>query len=235
MSTVGPKSRDSAVVVSGDSDVAGKTTWNSGRGAIFLPNLGDTHRRCQTGTPDGRRLSNARLQACNDAQGNAVRAPEYLAPPRTVPVCGVSDAATGTLQLVGSGKSEARLFLRRGDTWTYVTDTTRATAAALRAAPVLTQHHLQRTEQALIVDGSRQDMSIPRSSACGFGGSPGAQDRPVIACNPGAVNGVGLTPTTYLAPKQWSPVVGGKDILAEAVTKAYAKVGSPGSAGSPGK
>jgi protein-arginine deiminase len=39
--------RDGAVDVTGDSDVAGKEAWNSGRGAIFLPNLGDTHRRCR--------------------------------------------------------------------------------------------------------------------------------------------------------------------------------------------
>ncbi|MFC9915428.1 hypothetical protein [Streptomyces sp. NPDC059862] len=81
--------RDGAVDVTGDSDVAGKAAWNSGRGAIFLPNLDDTHRRCKTRTPDGRRLSHARLQACNDAQGNVVRTPEYLAP------CARSRAWTG--------------------------------------------------------------------------------------------------------------------------------------------
>jgi len=64
----------------------------------------------------------------------------------------------------------------------------------------------------------------------GFGGFPGtrsarAQNRPVIAYCPGAVNGVELSPKTYLAPKQWGPVVDGKDILAAAVTKAYAKTG----------
>lgn len=190
--------RDGAVDVTGGSDVPGKTTWNSGRGAIFLPNIGDKQRRCKTKTPDGRWLSNARLQACNDAQDNVARAPEYLAPLRTVPVGDVSDAATGGLQLVGAGKSKVRLFLQRGDTWTFVTAGTRVTAAELRAglrlgldgrdvvredwdgritvrftvtdgdrtsmdevmlrvAPVLTQHHLQRAEQALVVDGSRND------------------------------------------------------------------------------
>lgn len=191
--------RDGAVDVTGGSDVVAKTTWNSERGAIFLPNLGDRQRRCKTRTPDGRWLSNARLQACNDAQGDVVRAPEYLAPLRTVPVGNVSDAATGSLQLVGSGsRTKVRLFLKRGDAWTYVTGNTRVTAAELRAglqlgldgrdviredwdgritvrftvtdgdrtstdevmlraAPVLTQHHLQRAEQALVVDGSRQD------------------------------------------------------------------------------
>lgn len=102
--------RDGAVDVTGDSDVAGKTTWNGGWGAIFLPNLGDKQRRSETRTPDGRWLSNARLQACNDAEGNVVRAPEYLAPLRTVPVGDVSDAATGSLRLVGSGMSKVRLF-----------------------------------------------------------------------------------------------------------------------------
>lgn len=61
--------RDGTVDVTGDSDVVGKATWSSGRGAIFLPSVGDKQRRCKTRTPDGRRLSNARLQACNDAQG----------------------------------------------------------------------------------------------------------------------------------------------------------------------
>ncbi|WP_461071594.1 protein-arginine deiminase domain-containing protein [Streptomyces pseudoechinosporeus] len=190
--------RDGAVDVTGGSDVVGKTTWNSERGAIFLPNIGDKQRRCKTKTPDGRWLSNARLQACNDAQGDVVRTPEYLAPLRTVPVGNVSDAVTGGLQLVGSGKSKVRLFLKRGEAWTYGTDSTRVTAAELRAglrlgldgrdviredwdgritvrftvtdgdrtstdevmlraAPVLTQHHLQRAEQALVVNGSHQD------------------------------------------------------------------------------
>ncbi len=42
---------------------------------------------------------------------------------------------------------------------------------------------------------------------------------------PGAVNGVLLSPTRYLAPKQWGPVIGGKDIFTEAVTSVYAKAG----------
>lgn len=190
--------RDGAVDATGGSDAVGRTTWNSERGAIFLPNIGDKQRRCKARTPDGRWLSNARLQACNDAQGDVVRAPEYLAPLRTVPVGNVSETATGSLQLVGSGKSKVRLFLKRGDAWTYVTAGTRVTAPELRAglqlgldgrdviredwdgritvkftvtdgdrtstdevmlrtAPVLTQHHLQRAEQALVVDGNRDD------------------------------------------------------------------------------
>ncbi|MFF4606828.1 protein-arginine deiminase domain-containing protein [Streptomyces sp. NPDC001339] len=201
--------RDGAVDVTGASDVAGKTTWHSGRGAIFLPNIGDKQRRCKTRTPDGRWLSNARLQACNDAQDNVVRAPEYLAPLRTIPMKNASDAATGRLELVGSGKSRVRLFLKRNGTWRYATDTTRITPAELRkglelgldgrdvirtdwdgcitvrftatdgartstdevmlrAAPVLTQHHLQRAEQALVVDGGSHQDPNQRSFARQF-------------------------------------------------------------------
>jgi len=42
---------------------------------------------------------------------------------------------------------------------------------------------------------------------------------------PGAVNGVVLSRTRYLAPRQWGPVVDGKDIFTEAVTTAYRGVG----------
>jgi protein-arginine deiminase len=42
---------------------------------------------------------------------------------------------------------------------------------------------------------------------------------------PGAINGVVLSHTRYLAAKQWGPVIGGKDLFGEAVTDAYAKAG----------
>lgn len=42
---------------------------------------------------------------------------------------------------------------------------------------------------------------------------------------PGAVNGVLLGRDRYLAPRQWGPVVAGKDIFTAAVTAAYERVG----------
>lgn len=42
---------------------------------------------------------------------------------------------------------------------------------------------------------------------------------------PGAVNGVLLSPTRYLAPRQWGPVIGGRDVFTDAVTSVYAKAG----------
>ncbi|MFB9388444.1 protein-arginine deiminase domain-containing protein [Streptomyces coeruleoprunus] len=42
---------------------------------------------------------------------------------------------------------------------------------------------------------------------------------------PGAVNGVVLGKDRYLAPKQWGPVINGKDVFTEAVTAAYRGAG----------
>jgi protein-arginine deiminase len=42
---------------------------------------------------------------------------------------------------------------------------------------------------------------------------------------PGAVNGVLLARDRYLAPRQWGPVIGGRDIFTEAVTAAYKRAG----------
>nr|WP_228044105.1 protein-arginine deiminase domain-containing protein [Streptomyces ferrugineus] len=46
-----------------------------------------------------------------------------------------------------------------------------------------------------------------------------------VAYVPGAVNGVLLSRERYLAPRQWGPVIGGKDIFTEAVTAAYTRAG----------
>ncbi|MET7713198.1 protein-arginine deiminase domain-containing protein [Streptomyces sp. NPDC005407] len=42
---------------------------------------------------------------------------------------------------------------------------------------------------------------------------------------PGAVNGILLGRDRYLAPRQWGPVIGGKDIFTSAVTAAYSGAG----------
>ena len=44
----------------------------------------------------------------------------------------------------------------------------------------------------------------------------------VIAYYPGIVNGVVLSDSYYLAPKPWAPIVDGKDVFEEAITKVYA-------------
>ncbi|MFG3498805.1 protein-arginine deiminase domain-containing protein [Streptomyces sp. NPDC047928] len=57
-----------------------------------------------------------------------------------------------------------------------------------------------------------------------------ADDRPgnavmTSAYVPGAVNGVVLGRDRYLAPRQWGPVIGGRDIFTDAVSTAYRKAG----------
>ncbi|WP_461097167.1 protein-arginine deiminase domain-containing protein [Streptomyces bullii] len=61
------------------------------------------------------------------------------------------------------------------------------------------------------------------------GGTPsGAVAAPTVQTSayvPGAVNGILLGRDRYVAPRQWGPVVGGKDIFTEAVTAAYRRAG----------
>ncbi|MGW6460354.1 protein-arginine deiminase domain-containing protein [Streptomyces sp. NPDC055078] len=54
----------------------------------------------------------------------------------------------------------------------------------------------------------------------------GAPETPRTAAYvPGAVNGVLLSPNRYLAPKQWGPVINGRDVFGQAVSAAYRKAG----------
>lgn len=88
---------------------------------------------------------------------------------------------------------------------------------------------------------------VPRLSRLGAGGAPlpealrehGQQKRLPAGADraggrgtvmtsayvPGAVNGVLLGRDRYLAPRQWGPVIGGKDVFTEAVSAAYRREG----------
>ncbi|MFV0126719.1 protein-arginine deiminase domain-containing protein [Streptomyces sp. HMX112] len=82
--------------------------------------------------------------------------------------------------------------------------------------------------------GQQRRLAPPadRAASPSAGGSPsapaGRSATAVPATSayiPGAVNGLLLGPDRYLAPRQWGPVIGGKDIFTEAVTGAYRKAG----------
>ena len=182
--------RDGVVDVSGASDRMEKTIWTDARGAILLPNIGDSAHRCPATSAAG--VSDAQLEACNDAQGNEPRAPEYFAPLRTVPMPDVDDKAVGHVAAVGQGSANVRIFVRRGQAWEFLAPRAPLTAlelrqgvqlgvdsrdvvrdsrvwdgrvaieftldergqsrrdrVAMRVAPVLTHHHVQRAEQVL--------------------------------------------------------------------------------------
>ncbi len=117
------------VVDTADRD--GKTQWSEDRGAILLANIGDTARRCPK--PAQTDLSDDELEACNDAQGEAARAPEYFAPVRLMPIADLPQAASGRIAAVGAGAEKIRVFVKRGASWDYLAPSDRLSAADLSA------------------------------------------------------------------------------------------------------
>ncbi|WP_308376491.1 protein-arginine deiminase domain-containing protein [Streptomyces sp. ISL-99] len=127
--------RDGRVDVTGAADTAGEDSWSARRGAVFLPNIDDDTRRCAVKGPDGRRLPDAKLAACNDAADakvNGAGDAADLARVRSVPMAKLPATATGTLKIVAGGK-KTRVFVKRSSGWTVVTARTRLSAAELRS------------------------------------------------------------------------------------------------------
>ncbi|MFI7413532.1 protein-arginine deiminase domain-containing protein [Streptomyces sp. NPDC049627] len=103
------------------------------------------------------------------------------------------------------------------------------------------------TREAEMSAGNGRDVSVPRLTRMGAdpslvgslgkhgqqkwldgndrGGSGARAAVQTSAYVPGAVNGILLARDRYLAPRQWGPVIGGKDIFTQAVTAAYARAG----------
>ncbi|MBB4614170.1 protein-arginine deiminase family protein [Novosphingobium taihuense] len=100
------------------ADRDGKYEWSSNRGAIFLPNIGDSAKRCPRSADKA--ISDAALEACNDAQGDVAWAPENLAPLRTAPIKGLSGKASGQVVPTGPGADRVRVFLKRGTRWVMI-------------------------------------------------------------------------------------------------------------------
>ncbi|AXU13834.1 protein-arginine deiminase domain-containing protein [Streptomyces clavuligerus] len=76
-------------------------------------------------------------------------------------------------------------------------------------------------DTALTFDQAGPDRKQPFAAS----GRAGERAWPTGAYVPGAVNGVVLSDSRYLAAKQWGPVIQGKDIFGEAVSAAYARAG----------
>ena len=118
-----------------NADRAGREQWTTERGAIILPNIGDSAKRCPSYLDKNH--SDAALEACNDAQGNVARAPQYFAPVRTSPLSNVSSSAFGQVTVSGAGKDKIRVFVLRGKSWHFLSSTDRLSAAELRAGVTL--------------------------------------------------------------------------------------------------
>ncbi|WP_191229319.1 protein-arginine deiminase family protein [Aurantiacibacter xanthus] len=113
------------------ADRDGKALWSDDRGAILLANIGDVANRCPK--PAQTDLSDDELEACNDAQGEEARAPEYFAPVRVMPIADVAQGATGRVIAVGAGAQNIRVFVKRGEGWKFLAPTDRLSAEDLRA------------------------------------------------------------------------------------------------------
>jgi protein-arginine deiminase len=129
--------RDGVVDVEGDSDVEGKGEWTEERGAVFLPNIGDSAGRGRPSDPANAGLSDAELAAIHDANDDVPRATENFAPLRTMPIDDLDGDATGTVALVGDGADKARLFLQRGSEWVFLDEAAELTRDELAAGLVL--------------------------------------------------------------------------------------------------
>ncbi|KAM0214115.1 hypothetical protein ACHAQD_005621 [Fusarium lateritium] len=106
------------------NDIVGKTSWTTGKGAVFLANIGDTGGRCakQWG-PSGQIFDadESYLDKCNDAVDNVQRNPKYLAPIKTLPLTGLSASAKGSIQVTEKvAASKVRVFFKKDSKWVYV-------------------------------------------------------------------------------------------------------------------
>ncbi|OBT74327.1 hypothetical protein VF21_06866 [Pseudogymnoascus sp. 05NY08] len=115
--------RDGKVDIHGRSDLHDKLSDCSDAGAIFLANIGDTDRRCSKLALSGPAPSNEELAARNDASDDIQRAPQYLAPLRTVPIPRLSPKASGTITIQDpNSRSKVRIFRLEGSQWTLTSN-----------------------------------------------------------------------------------------------------------------
>ncbi|KAI1015307.1 hypothetical protein LB504_011103 [Fusarium proliferatum] len=118
--------RDGRVDIDGLSDTVDKTRWNETHGAIFLPNIGDTDRRCSRlalmfeGLDDTDILDED-IDDCHDASDNTQRSPEYLAPLKTVPIPAIVGNVNGSVTVSNATQRDAvRIFQKQGNDWVYI-------------------------------------------------------------------------------------------------------------------
>jgi protein-arginine deiminase len=124
--------RRGIVELSAKSDWITKAKWTNERGAIFLPNIGDSRMRCSK-MAAAQDMSIEELANCHDASDDIQRAPQYLAPIRTVPMHDISGSATATVSVPDGGQRPfVRIFQHHGEQWTIVHGSDIFSASELR-------------------------------------------------------------------------------------------------------
>lgn len=115
--------------IDAQTDGQNKASWTNERGAIFLPNIGDTDGRCSANIDIN--TADTKIDTCNDASDNILRNASYLAPLKVLPVAGLAKDATGSLTATNAAK--VRLFRKTNKGWSYVDSSTTFTASDLAA------------------------------------------------------------------------------------------------------
>ncbi|KAF7594843.1 hypothetical protein BBP40_008173 [Aspergillus hancockii] len=128
--------RDGVVDLYGPTDLTEKLKSSNSAGAIFLPNIGDTDRRCSrliTNT-----TSNEELDTCHDASDDIQRAPEFMAPMRTVPLRHLDRASFAFIQVDDPvARANTRIFRREGEEWVFTGNDFRFSASQLETGLIL--------------------------------------------------------------------------------------------------
>lgn len=124
--------RDGIVDINGETDLPHKHEYSNTAGAIFLANIGDTDRRCSKIALEGEPLSNEELAACNDASDDIQRAPQFMAPLRTVPIPDLNESAIGHVSIGNEARGLVRIFRFEGEEWVITPNGHEFTAEDIR-------------------------------------------------------------------------------------------------------
>jgi protein-arginine deiminase len=145
-------------------DESHKHDWTASRGAIFLPNIGDSTHRCPAADPTGTPLSNNELSRCHDASGDRLipASAAYAAPLLTVPLPDVSDNAVGRIYTEPAHtRDRVRLFWKENDwstgystVWATVDPQVAFNATSLRNGITLAMDGRELVTDADVWDGS---------------------------------------------------------------------------------
>ncbi|RXG50608.1 hypothetical protein VDGE_06921 [Verticillium dahliae] len=122
-------------IIDAKTDAEKKDQWTETRGALFLPNIGDSDGRCATeiddtwanimnqtiDVDDKIKILNDVSNSCNDSSDNVQRNPKYLAPILVLANCKVSASATGSVYVTDDlAAKSVRIFQKDGDAWKYI-------------------------------------------------------------------------------------------------------------------
>ncbi|KAK0376523.1 hypothetical protein CLIM01_06124 [Colletotrichum limetticola] len=93
-----------------DSNATDRAFWTPSRGAIFLPNVSDSLKRCPNQDLQGNPISNHELASCHDASGHLLLEPSLVAPLKTIPLEVSDDTIAHNHATPDAASERIRLF-----------------------------------------------------------------------------------------------------------------------------